>query len=130
MVSAVAGLEEGVITPYETILDRYEFTAITPSPKDHTRNSHGKVDVANALEVSCNYYFYELGYRLSLDSAKNYRSQLGLDKIKKYAEMLALVQQVVLNYLNIVRRFQILMQFVLLLDRVKTTILQHKLPVM
>lgn len=87
MVSAVAGLEEGVITPYETILDRYEFTAITPSPKDHTRNSHGKVDVANALEVSCNYYFYELGYRLSLDSAKNYRSQLGLDKIKKYAEM-------------------------------------------
>ncbi|WP_167956491.1 penicillin-binding transpeptidase domain-containing protein [Anaerosporobacter faecicola] len=87
MVSSVAGLEEGVIGPTEKIQDKYEFTAIKPSPKDHTRNSHGKIDVPNALEVSCNYFYYELGYRLSLDSAKNYKSQLGLDKLKKYAEM-------------------------------------------
>ncbi|WP_310605508.1 penicillin-binding transpeptidase domain-containing protein [Anaerosporobacter sp.] len=87
MVSSVAGLEEGVISPSETILDKYEFTAITPSPKDHSRNSHGSIDVPNALEVSCNYFFYEVGYRLGLDSAQNYRSQLGLDRLKKYAEM-------------------------------------------
>lgn len=87
MVTAVAALEEGVITPSETILDKYEFTAITPSPKDHTRHSHGKVDVPNALEVSCNYFFYEAGYRLGTDSSGNYISNLGLKRIKKYAEM-------------------------------------------
>lgn len=87
MVTAVAALEEGVISPSETILDKYEFTAITPSPKDHTRHSHGKVDVPNALEVSCNYFFYEAGYRLGTDSSGNYISNLGLKRIKKYAEM-------------------------------------------
>lgn len=90
MITSVAGLEEGVVGPSETILDRYQFTKINQGPKDHTRRSHGNVDVPNALEVSCNYFFYEVGYRLGTDSAGNYNSNLGLKRIKKYAEMFGL----------------------------------------
>lgn len=87
MVSSVAGLEEGVIGLNEKIPDNYEFTKITPSPRDHTRNSHGAVDVPNALEVSCNHFFYEVGYRLSLDSNRNFKKYLGLSKLEKYAKL-------------------------------------------
>lgn len=87
MISSVAGLEEGAIGPTETILDEYQFKKISQGPKDHTRHSHGKVDVPNALEVSCNYFFYEVGYRLGTESSGNYNSNLGLKRLKKYAEM-------------------------------------------
>lgn len=87
MISSVAGLEEGVIGPSEKILDRYQFNKISNGPKDHTRNTHGNIDVPNALEVSCNYFFYEVGYRLGTDSSGNYISSFGLERLKKYAEM-------------------------------------------
>lgn len=90
MITSVAGLEEGVIGPTETILDKYQFNKLSNGPKDHTRHSHGNVDVPNALEVSCNYFFYEVGYRLGTDSSGNYNSNLGLKRIKKYAEMFGL----------------------------------------
>lgn len=88
MISAVAALEEGVVGPNETIYDQHTFTKITPSPKDWADYSHGSVDVPNALEVSCNYFFYEVGWRLGLGSAN--RDQTALDKIKKYASLFGL----------------------------------------
>lgn len=86
MLSAITGLEEGVITPNETILDQYVFTKIVPSPKGHTKRSYGKIGVPKALEVSSNYFFYEVGYRLGLNHAKKYVSELGLKKLREYAE--------------------------------------------
>ncbi|WP_455718735.1 penicillin-binding transpeptidase domain-containing protein [Anaerosporobacter sp.] len=90
MITSVAGLEEGAVGSSETILDKYQFNKISNGPKDHTKHSHGKVDVPNALEVSCNYFFYEVGYRLGTESSGNYNSNLGLKRIKKYAEMFGL----------------------------------------
>jgi len=90
MVSAIAGLEEGVIGTSETILDLSTFNKITPGPKCWSTSSHGKVDVTTALEVSCNYFFYEVGWRLGLDNAGIYKNQIGINKIKKYATLLGL----------------------------------------
>ena len=88
VASAIAGLEENVITPYEKIKDEYLFTKTTPPARCHT-NNHGHVNVTEALEVSCNYFFYELGYRLG--SGKNgFSDALGLEKIEKYANLLGL----------------------------------------
>ncbi|SHI30755.1 penicillin-binding transpeptidase domain-containing protein [Parasporobacterium paucivorans] len=91
MVSAVAGMESGVITPGTLIHDEGLFTKISPNAKCWKYpSSHGDVNVVGALSVSCNYFFYEVGYRLSLGQTGVYDSNQGLSVIKKYAEMLGL----------------------------------------
>lgn len=87
-VSATAGLQEGAITPGTIIRCLGEFTKIGRPAKCHVwPSTHGPVSVAKALEVSCNYFFYEVGYQLSKDSTDKYNSDLGLGKLKKYAKM-------------------------------------------
>ena len=49
-------------------------------------DAHGGLNVVNAPEVSCNSFFYEVGYDLGLDENGEYSSDLGVKKIKKYAE--------------------------------------------
>ncbi len=90
MVTSTAGLEEGILGPSETIYDHVEFDKIDPPPRCWSTSSHGNVDVTEALEVSCNYFFYELGWRLGMDSAGVNRDQLGLEKLKKYASLYGL----------------------------------------
>ena len=88
MVTAIAALEEGVITPSEEIKDLGEFDKINPAAKCHIfPGSHGDVDIVNALRVSCNYYFYEMGWRLSNDGTNE---KLGLSLLEKYATMFGL----------------------------------------
>lgn len=69
MVTAVAALESGVITPEETIKDEGLFTkAGTPYARcmiySISGSTHGFVNVSEALEVSCNYFFYDVSYML------------------------------------------------------------------
>ncbi len=89
-VTATAALEEGLVNPSERILDqgifnKYpEFTNYQGKCDIYLRNggSHGYVDMAEAFRVSCNYYFYELAYRL-------YKKD-GIDKLAEYAWKLGL----------------------------------------
>jgi len=91
MLTAIAALEEKVVGPTDTVRDLGIFEKIIPSPKCYKfPSSHGSVDVANALKVSCNYFFYEMGYRLGLDSAGKYSEQLGIEKLAKYADLFGL----------------------------------------
>ncbi|MFV0342014.1 MAG: peptidoglycan D,D-transpeptidase FtsI family protein [Anaerocolumna sp.] len=97
MLTAIASLEEGVLMPTETVYDKTIFTKLTDSttnaPRDWTNHSHGNVDVTHALEVSCNYFFYEMGYRLGQDSTGYYRSKTGTDILEKYAKIMRLDQK-------------------------------------
>lgn len=91
MLSAITGLEEGLLYPERTITDLGQFTKITPSPKCWKYPSnHGSINVSQALEVSCNYFFYELGYELSIDEHGSFDSDTGLAKLEKYAAQLGL----------------------------------------
>lgn len=91
MVSSIAGLEEGVVGRSEFIGCEGIFKTVTPSPKCWIYPSaHGATDVEKALEVSCNYFYYEVGYRLSFNSNGDFDSNIGLDKLKKYASMFGL----------------------------------------
>lgn len=83
MVTALAGLQEGVITTTERIND----TGIYPRGNkphcwyyDSYHTGHGPLTVQGALEKSCNYYFYETGYRLGLDKLSSYASYFGLGR--------------------------------------------------
>lgn len=87
-LSAIIALEEGVTTTTETVNDNGPFDKISPPPKCWIYPSaHGKVSVKTAITKSCNIFFYEMGYRLGLDSLGKYNSKLSIEKIQKYAKM-------------------------------------------
>lgn len=91
MLSAITGLEEGLLYPERTITDLGEFTKITPAPKCWKYpGNHGAINVSQALSVSCNYFFYEVGYELSTDSRGNFDSDYGISRLKGYASQLGL----------------------------------------
>ena len=79
IVVATAALEEGLIDPDFTVncgggasfFGRYFLC--------HLKGGHGVVDMRQAIEKSCNVYFYTLG------------NMLGVDRIHKWAERLGLV---------------------------------------
>jgi penicillin-binding protein 2 len=88
MVTATAGLEEdNIINPTTIIKDLGIFDKVTTPYKCwiYPTNTHGNINVSEALRDSCNYFFYEVGYRLSTTASGQYSSQLGLDKLTKYA---------------------------------------------
>ena len=93
MVSATTGLEEGLIDTGTQVLCTGVFDTVTPSPRCWSYpNGHGSLNVVQALEHSCNVFFYQLGYDLSLDSEGDYDSDIGTDKLAKYAKMFGLGQ--------------------------------------
>ena len=91
MVSATAGLEEGIVDGDTIIYCNGEFDTVTPSPRCWIHPSgHGGLDIVGAIENSCNIFFYTIGYELGLDSAGNYDSGQGIDFLAKYARMYGL----------------------------------------
>jgi penicillin-binding protein 2 len=91
MVTSSAALEEGVTYPAERILDLGIFDKVSPPAKCNIYpGSHGSVNVVDALKVSCNYYFYWMGYRLSSQNNGKYDDQLGLSILNKYASLFGL----------------------------------------
>ena len=91
MVTATAGLTEGVLSsPSEQILDEGQFMKVSPSPKCWIYPStHGLINVSEAIRDSCNYFFYEVGYRLSCNG-ETYNADKGISAITKYATMYGL----------------------------------------
>ena len=91
MVLATAGLAENYITLGEKIKDLGQYENISNKPKCwifSRGGTHGDVNVAEAIRDSCNYYFYEVGYRLSTNNYQtNYNDALGISKIQKYAAL-------------------------------------------
>ena len=84
----LTGLAENIITTTKQITDLVTFKKITPYASCWSKHSHGSINVTQAIEVSCNYFFYEVGYQLGKASeGSNYNSDLGLKRLRKYAEM-------------------------------------------
>ena len=83
MVTAIAGLEKGVITKDTTINDTgvYPF-AHKPVCWYYTEygRGHGVLNVAGAIKHSCNYFFYEVGNRIGIETLEKYARYFGLGK--------------------------------------------------
>lgn len=86
MVSATAGLMEGVISPYSRLSCTGLFDKIVPAARCWAYPSaHGSLTVSEAIRHSCNMFFYELGYQLG--SANGYyNSDLALSRLGIYAD--------------------------------------------
>ena len=92
MISGITGLENNIISAGTTIHDKGEFKSLgEPYPKCwRYPGSHGAINVSQALCYSCNYFFYSVGFDLSINSKGQYDEKLGLNKLKKYATDLGL----------------------------------------
>lgn len=96
MVTATAALEEGVVSLGETVTCRGVYDVITPSPPRcwiYPSSVHGPLNISGGIEHSCNYFFYEMGYRLGRGSGGNYDSDEGLRKLAQYADMYGLSEK-------------------------------------
>lgn len=82
MATAIAGLESGAITTTEKINDTGVFKKYNSSWKCwiYTSNhiGHGRLSVSDAIKHSCNYFFYEVGDRIGIDTLSKYAYYLGL----------------------------------------------------
>ena len=92
IASATAGLTEGIITPTETISCVGVFDKIAHPPKcwiAQSGGAHGALNVTGGLQHSCNWYFYEVGYRLGI-VGDTYNDNVALNKLAKAADMYGL----------------------------------------
>ena len=81
MLVGIAGLELGKITTTEKIQDTgvYQY-GHKPKCWIYTsyRRTHGSINVSDAIKVSCNCYFYEVGRRIGIDELVKYSKLFGL----------------------------------------------------
>lgn len=88
MISSIAGVQEEGILLEEEIRDEGIFDKVYTKPAcwlyNKNGDTHGNVDIPKALDVSCNYFYYVLGYRLSTKSGKYVDSE-GIKALAKYA---------------------------------------------
>jgi penicillin-binding protein 2 len=90
IVSATAGLCEGVINTSTMFNCTGIFTEVDPSPK--CTAYHGNETVRSAIRDSCNLYFFHVGYRFATLNGV-YDDKAGLDILYRYADMYGLTQK-------------------------------------
>ncbi len=86
MVTATAGMTENLITPTTKINGTGRFELVDDGPTCWIYPSrHGWLNVSQAIRVSCNVFFYQLGYDMSM-LGNTYSESTGIRKITDYAE--------------------------------------------
>ncbi len=92
MVSSTAALLEGEITLNSKVTCTGAYTQVTPSPRCWRHSGHGSLNLTAAIQNSCNFFFYDIGYGFATRSG-SYVAQDGLDILAKYAEMYGLTEK-------------------------------------
>jgi len=78
MVPALAALETGVINPNSRLSCRGTFVrGGLGTFRPRCMGVHGGINVAQALSVSCNYFFYDVGWQMGIETMNIYARQLG-----------------------------------------------------
>lgn len=92
IVSSTAGLTEGVIMTTDTISCTGVFEKISPSPQCWiSPGAHGALNVTGGIQHSCNWFFYEVGYRLGI-TGDTFSNDVGLSKLAHAADLYGLTE--------------------------------------
>ncbi|MFO7919741.1 penicillin-binding protein 2 [Rhodobacteraceae bacterium W635] len=78
MITALAGLEAGVIDPEETITCNGSIELGTRRFHCWRRGGHGRMDLVDGLAQSCDVYYYELAQRVGIDAISAMARRFGL----------------------------------------------------
>lgn len=82
-VMAMAGLSEGVIDTSTSFFCSGSGVFFGRRFRCYNRNGHGDVSVANALKVSCDIFFFNVGARLGVDRIAEYAHKLTFGEVSK-----------------------------------------------
>lgn len=77
---ALAGLQEKIITPSSTFFCKGFLKFGRRSYHCHIKHGHGDVNVVQALEQSCDVFFYRLGIALGIDKIAKYAAAMGVGR--------------------------------------------------
>ena len=80
IITAIAALEEGVITPATKVDCRGGITYGRWHFGCWRKHGHGVISMHRAIVESCDVYFYEAGKRLGIDKIYDYATSLGLGR--------------------------------------------------
>lgn len=78
MITALAGLEEGIITSRTRIQCQGHYDFGRDRFHCWNRAGHGYVDVVDSLAESCDVYFYDMATKLGIDKLAVYAEKMGL----------------------------------------------------
>jgi penicillin-binding protein 2 len=81
MVVATAALMEGVVRPEERVFCNGATTLYNHRYRCWRRSGHGWVNLEEALERSCDVYFYHAGQRLGIERIADYARRFGLGEL-------------------------------------------------
>ncbi len=81
VVTALAGLEEGVIDANTTYFCPGHYKYGNRIYRCWRRAGHGEVDVVKAIEQSCDVFFYQVGEGLGIDRLARYAKAFGLGRL-------------------------------------------------
>ena len=77
IVTALAGLQEGVISPKQTLFCGGSYKVGNRVLRDWKKTGHGHMNMHQALVQSCDVYFYQLAQRLGVDKIARYARRFG-----------------------------------------------------
>lgn len=78
MVLAVAGLNEAIVSPSDSVFCGGSITIYNRRTRCHLRGGHGWVNLRTAIKRSCDIYFYLLGQKLGINRIAHYGRLFGL----------------------------------------------------
>lgn len=84
IITAVAGLEEGVITKDTALLCTGRYTLGNRDYRCWKEEGHGFMRLREAVIQSCDVYFYQVGQMLGVDRIAKYAKGFGLGQITGY----------------------------------------------
>ena len=80
IVTALAGLEEGVIKPDTSVFCPGHFRLGSGRYRCWKKSGHGSMNLHDALVQSCDVYFYTIGHQLGIDTIAKYAKRFGLGR--------------------------------------------------
>jgi len=81
MITALAALEEGIVTPTTRIFDHVAFRD-AGVPYLHCMGSHGWINIVDAIAVSCNYFFARMAWNMG--NHRDGRMIEGIETLNRY----------------------------------------------
>ncbi|GHT91311.1 penicillin-binding protein 2 [Alphaproteobacteria bacterium] len=80
IVVAFAALCEGIITPKDTVFCSGGVTQDNATFHCWNRHGHGRVNVCDAIRMSCDCFFFEISKKLGIDKIAEYAEKFGFGK--------------------------------------------------
>ena len=78
IVTALAALQEGVISPHQRLFCGGTYKVGNRVLRDWKKHGHGHIDMHQALVQSCDVYFYQVAQRLGVDNMAKWARRFGL----------------------------------------------------